>query len=66
MSWQEVEQSISRFGKKEDLVVWGVVGVTGMLLLKSKASTPTAIMGLGGAYLAGNFISAQLFDTFIE
>ena len=66
MSWQEVEQSISKFGKKENLIIFGVVGVAGMALLKSKASAPTSIMVLGAAYLAGNVLSDQLLDKFFE
>ena len=64
MSWQEVEQTISKYGSKDQLLNFGIMSLTGIALMKSKASAQTSILTLGGAYLASNMLAANLFETF--
>ena len=64
MSWQEVEQTISKYGSKDQLFSFGFMSLTGIALMKGKASTQTSILTLGAAYLASNMLAANLFETF--
>ena len=66
MSWQEVEQTISKYGSKDQLFSFAFMGLTGIALMKGKASAQTSILTLGGAYLASNMLAANLFGTFNE